>query len=324
MAENNKHPLISLCIPTNGISEWVFPVLDAIYNQNVSEELYEIVVTDNGNNSDFEKEIQNYISSHKNLIYKKTTSILFQNQIDSLKLAHGLFLKFVNHRAIFNDGALQWMIDQIDKYKETKPIIYFSNGVLSGKHLEYDSFDLFVNGLGKYVSWTTGVGVWKSDFELIPENHIYNKISPHSDVLLFVRDRQKYIIDDYVWSHSIDSKNQKGSYDLYKCFACEELCITLSLYLEGSISAKTFKNVKKSYLYLLIDSYQKFNILKFPCSYELNGFNDSMGIFFSKAKIIFISYFKLPQFLFNHYIRKNKKIYNIITKLLKKAKNDIS
>ena len=308
MIDQKNQPLISLCIPTNGISEWVFPVLDAIYDQNVSEELYEIVVTNNGNNIDFEKEIQNYISAHNNLVYKKTTSILFQNQIDSLRLAHGLFLKFVNHRAIFNDGALQWMIDQIDKYKETKPILYFSNGVLTGKHLEYDSFDLFINGLGKYVSWTTGVGVWKSDFELIPENHIYNKISPHSDVLLFVRDRQKYIIDDYVWSHSIDSKNQKGTYDLYKCFACEELSITLNLFIDGAISAKTLKNVKKSYQSLVIDFYQQFNIMKFPCSYDLSGFNDAMGIFFNKYKILFLAYIKLPLFLFKFYFDKIKQI----------------
>ena len=27
--------LLSLCIPTYGVSEWVFPVLDSIYNQKI-------------------------------------------------------------------------------------------------------------------------------------------------------------------------------------------------------------------------------------------------------------------------------------------------
>ena len=45
--------LLSLCIPTNGISEWVFPVLDSIYNQKVDDSLFEVIVTDNGNNEQF-------------------------------------------------------------------------------------------------------------------------------------------------------------------------------------------------------------------------------------------------------------------------------
>ena len=34
-------PLISLCMPTNGVIDWVFPVLESIYNQKVNNELFE-------------------------------------------------------------------------------------------------------------------------------------------------------------------------------------------------------------------------------------------------------------------------------------------
>ena len=54
-------PLVSLCIPTNGVVEWVFPVLDSIYNQSVDNALFEIVITDNGNNVVFKKSIQDYL-----------------------------------------------------------------------------------------------------------------------------------------------------------------------------------------------------------------------------------------------------------------------
>lgn len=310
-------PVISLCIPTNGVSEWVFPVLNSIYSQNVSNDLFEVIVTDNGKNTDFENQMKLFVKEYSNLIYKKTDSIMFQNQIDSLRLANGLFLKFVNHRAVFENGALEWMIQQISNYKDEKPVIYFSNGVLAGKHKEFDSFDLFVNGLREYASWTTGVGVWKSDFDLIPHNHIYNKISPHSDVLFAVRNKNKYIIDDYVWSHNIDSKNNKGTYDLYKAFACEELTITLSLLIDGDISAKTFKNVKNAYKKLLINFYLQFNILKIKCSYDLSGFNDSMGIFFNKSNIILSAYLSLPKYLLTQTM---KNIKNIIKRIIKKIK----
>ena len=44
---------LSLCIPTNGIVEWVFPALDSIYAEGVDNERFEVIVTDNGKNEDF-------------------------------------------------------------------------------------------------------------------------------------------------------------------------------------------------------------------------------------------------------------------------------
>ena len=64
--------LLSLCIPTNGISEWVFPVLDSIYEQANSLQKFEVVVTDNGNNLDFYNRMQEYCSRYQNLCYEKT------------------------------------------------------------------------------------------------------------------------------------------------------------------------------------------------------------------------------------------------------------
>ena len=40
-----NEPILSLCLPTNGVIEWVFPVLDSIYNQNVDLNMFEIIVS---------------------------------------------------------------------------------------------------------------------------------------------------------------------------------------------------------------------------------------------------------------------------------------
>ena len=58
-------PLVSLCMPTNGVIDWVFPVLDSIYNQNVDIDLFEVVITDNGNNAEFKKSIKGYLQTHE-------------------------------------------------------------------------------------------------------------------------------------------------------------------------------------------------------------------------------------------------------------------
>lgn len=285
---------LSLCIPTNGIEEWVFPVLEKIYMQNVEHSLWEVVLTDNGANENFEKRMLDYVRQKDNLIYKKTNAYMFENQIEALKLANGEYLKFVNHRSLLEPGSIQWMVELIKDNLTDKPVIYLSNGVLRRFGQESLNFDLFVKRLGQYASWTTGVGVWKTDFEKIPHDHIYNKISPHSDVLFSERKKQRYVIDDRVWSKEIDTNHsKKGCYDLYKAFGCEELMITLNLFIDGDISAETFKSVKKSYEKCLSGFYLDFNILKKPCSYVTNGFHDAMGIFFDERKIIFLAYIRL-------------------------------
>lgn len=288
---------LSLCLPTNGIMEWVFPVLDSIFSQDADIDDYEVIVTDNGDNQEFYECMVNYKEEHANLTYIKTNAYLFENQIEALRAAAGKYLKFMNHRSILEPGAIQWMINLVKANEMEKPSMYWSNGALQLKHPKRCSdFDEFVRCLKHYASWTTGVGVWKEDFEKIPKNHVYNKISPHSDVLFSERHKSEYIIDDQVWSHDIDTCHaQKGKYDLYKAFAVEEPSITLRLFLDGDISADTLKIVIREYEKCVAGFYREFSILHSPCSYILSGFDDAMGIYMSKVKVLIRAYVGLPR-----------------------------
>ncbi|HEM3178645.1 TPA: glycosyltransferase family 2 protein, partial [Streptococcus suis] len=150
--------LLSLVIPTNGISEWVFPVLDSIYGQKINENIFEVIVVNNGNNTEFENLMLNYSEKHNNLIYKRTDADLFLNQIEGFKLARGSFIKFINHRTILVQGALQYLIDFVKKNEFRRPITYFLNNtseILIPNQITSE-FDSFVYGLGKYSSWSGG------------------------------------------------------------------------------------------------------------------------------------------------------------------------
>lgn len=282
-----QEPIVSLCLPTNGIVEWVFPVLDSIYSQNVDEVLYEVIVTDNGNNNEFNAMMQEYAESHSNLVYKKTNAYMFYNQLEALKLASGQYLKFVNHRSIFNGGSLKKIISVIQENKMNKPVIYFSNGVLQEDRYVLNSFDDFVATLRRFASWTTGVGIWKVDYDKIKEDVKIDKISPHSCILFSERKKDEYLIENFEFSKEIETDHRKkGNYDLFKAFAVEEVTITLNLFIDGDISAKTFKKVKKDYRRFVAELYLDFVIKKNPCSYDLSGFDDAMGIFYSKSEIM--------------------------------------
>lgn len=281
--------LLSLCMPTNGISEWVFPALDSIYEQGVDESRFEVIVTNNGNNDSFHKEMECYAEKHNNLTYKKTNSYMFDNQLETLKLAKGDFLKFVNHRSIWIEGRLQYMIDFLEKYEDEKPVIYFSNGALNWGPVckEFATFDEFIQNLGIYITWTSGVGIWKEDYDRIPQDVKYDPISPHSCILFSERKKEKYIINERYWMKEIDSDHsKKGKYDLYKAFALDEFIITLNLYRDGDITIDTLKSVKESYREFLIGIYLEFNLKKGPCSYIIDNFEKYASILFNEEDII--------------------------------------
>lgn len=281
--------VISLCIPTNGIREWVFPALDSIYRQNIDDSIFEVIVTDNGIDNSFYNEMTEYKKCHNNLIYQRNNTIQFENQLECLKLASGEYLKFVNHRSIIMDGRLDMMIEFILRNIDSKPVIYFSNGAMGWgpTNKKYDSFDAFVRTLRRYASWTGGVGIWREDYLKLPTDFEYDMISPHSSVLFSERNKSEYIINDTYWMREISSDHsKKGRYDLYKAFGVEELSITLDMYKQGDISAETFKSVKKDYGDFLSELYYKFNVKEEPCSYYLGGFDDAMGIFFDKETIL--------------------------------------
>ena len=281
--------VLSLCMPTNGIAEWVFPALDSIYASDVNRDMFEVIVTDNGHNEAFEREMFLYADKHSNLTYKKTNAFMFDNQLETLKLAKGDFFKFVNHRSVWLPGRLQYMIDFLTEYELEQPVIYFSNGVMGWgpTSKKYDSFDSFVGDLGVYGTWTSGVGIWKSKYEEIMENYKYDRISPHSGILFGDRKNNQYIINDKYWMKEIDlDHSKKGKYDLYKAFALDEFIIIINLYRDGDITAETLLRVKESFKKFLISLYRDFNIEKKGCSYDLNGFSKYVNIFFDEKDII--------------------------------------
>lgn len=283
-------PILSLCLPTNGIIEWVFPVLDSIYAQTVEQTLFEVVVTNNGNNDEFHKLMIEYAKKHDNLIYQKTDAYMFHNQLEALKLASGEYLKFINHRAVMTDGSINRLIKTVTENRSKKPVMYFANGALKGD-CEVKTFNDFVASLGRFASWTTGVGIWKSDYDNLPRDLKIDKISPHSCILFANRDRENYKIYNFVFSEQIEKSHaKKGSYDLFKAFGVEEVMITQNLYIDGDITASTLKKVKEDYKKVVAELYWSFCIKRDLCSYDLSGFDDAMGIYFNKYGIILRAY----------------------------------
>jgi hypothetical protein len=283
---------LSLCISTNGMSEWVIPVLESIYAQDVDPSTFEVIITDNSENDSFKSNINHFLSKYQNISYLKTEEKEFLNQIKSFSLAKGTYIKFVNHRTLMKNGSIKYLIDYVQNNEEVKPITYFSNGVLPPKsQSEYISFDSFISALSIYSSWSLGLGIWKNDFENIPSNITYNYYFPHSTILFYYQKDRTYKIDNTALLEEMNVGHaKKGKYNLFNVFAVEYLHILLDLAQTKAISIDTFHLIKKDLHDFLLGLYVDFFIRRKKCSYDLSSREEAINVFYN-YKIFLLSCF---------------------------------
>ncbi|MBO5469809.1 MAG: glycosyltransferase family 2 protein [Lachnospiraceae bacterium] len=297
----SKNILLSICIPTNGIVEWVLPVLESIYRQNGDNEEIEVIVTDNGNNCEFEKTMRDYLEQHRNLVYQKTGAKQFLNQIEAFKLARGEFIKFLNHRMTMREGALVYLLDFVKKHLDTKPICYFLNGMDANLQEEnnYGSFDKYVGALSYWSSWSAGTAMWREDFIKMQFDKPFNELFPHTDIVFCEKSRSEYIIVNKMLFEELPIQNiKKGTYNLFYAFAVEYISIILELFCEKYIGIETFLKIKKENAYFVAQQFWAYIIRKKDCSYDLSDYDKYLKVYYKKSDI----YINIGIFLVKKYL----------------------
>lgn len=235
--------LLSICIPTNGAVQWILPVLDSIYQQDADRNKFEIIVTDNGKDSELEKYLGKYVD--KNFHYYRTNDEGFLNLVTSLQKGNGLFCKMLNHRSVLVPGAIQRWLDLINKYKEEQPIIYCSDGNLAlPKETLCQNLDEFVSKMTYWLSWSGGIGFWKQDVDKI-KDIILDEMFPNASIILNIRNESKYLIWNEKFQNMLDDSG-KGGYDLFETFAIVFLDLFNDLRIHKRIKKKTFIQLKES------------------------------------------------------------------------------
>ena len=175
----NKIPLLSLCIPTNGRTEWVIPLLESIYSQQEDPALFEVVITDNATNPQLASAVTTM--AQPNLKYFPTASAGFTNQVDAFEKCSGIFCKMLNHRSVLLPGSIRMLLSLVERYRVEKPLIYCTNSVLKKKeeYIECEDLDAFVSQLGIYASWSAGTALWRDNLQDIRSKPI-DSTFPHT------------------------------------------------------------------------------------------------------------------------------------------------
>ncbi len=290
----DNQPILSICIPTNGVVEWIIPVVGSIYAQNVNNDLFEVVITDNGGKDDLAKALQAY--DYPNLHYYKTTAQGFTNQIDAFEKCSGLFCKMLNHRSKMLPGSLRTLIGLVDKYKVEKPIIYCAEGnAKGGEIIECVDENEFVRSLSYFVSWSAGTGAWKTDVENIRNIEI-NNMFPHTAFLFGLRENSKYVIWNEKYELMADDKG-KGGYDLFRAFSVTFLDILNGLRIDGRISIDTFVYVKKELFEFIKNLYLNEVLLPSSHNFEIKDVAKSVSVYYGYyyyRKMVLVNLLKLP------------------------------
>lgn len=290
----DNQPILSLCIPTNGAVQWVLPVLDSIYNQKCDQSKFEVVITDNGKDSQLANYLKDY--DYPNLRYIVTTDEGFLNLVSSLKEGRGLFCKMINHRSVLEHGTIEEMIGLVERYKDIQPIIYCSDGNVKGPEvIECENLDKFIENLSYWTSWSAGIGFWRKDIERIDSVEL-DIMFPNASLLVNLRKESQYVIWNKKYEQMGDDAG-KGGYDLFDTFAVHFLDIIKGLLVDGRISQHTFNILKSDLFGFLTDLYKNEVILPTKRTFILKDIKRSMRVYYGTSgywRMVIKAYLMVP------------------------------
>lgn len=291
----DKQPILSLCIPTNGAVEWVLPVVESIYSQGYDNEKFEVVITDNGKDSNLPAHIAKM--DYSNLRYKQTTDEGFMNLVSCLKEGKGLFCKMINHRSVMLPDSIADLVDLVEKFKNTQPIIYCADGhaKVYGNICECKDLDSFIYYLSYSCTWSAGIGFWQKDITIIDTIELL-QIMPNISLLCDIRQDSSYVIYNKKYQQMSDDAG-KGGYDVFLTFGVTVLDFLSAQRAKGRISINTFVTVKKDLYHFLCNLYFDEVLMPTKHTFIVQSVAESMDVYYGRYyywKMVIMGHIRRP------------------------------
>lgn len=236
-------PLLSICIPCFGRVEYVRNTLNSIYQDNadVNLDMYEVVISDNDPKQAI-RVLTDEFKRYSNLRYFHTECEGFMNSYHVLTYAQGDFLKLHNSQTLFRKGSLQIIIKEVEKYRNNRSLIFYTNGLLGKFHSsKYDTFESFMHALSYWASWSNGFNIWRKDFEQIG-NIKLNHLFPHTSLFLTQHNAKEYCINDSLL-FDVQRIPKRGGHNKFEAFTIEYPSLIDQCRKEGFISENCERHI---------------------------------------------------------------------------------
>ena len=249
----NKEPLLSICIPTRNRADVLNLCLKSIVEDPDFSDNIEIVVSDNCSTDNTKDIVMSYSENSQNIKYFRNDTDVGgdRNILMSLERGTGTFLKLNNDYSIFKEGALGFLLHEIQENIEEKPVLYFHKGNSSSCEREIiTDFNDILKKEKWSMSWIGSYGYWKDDFQNFEERD--RRISTmFQQVDWFIRSfkkKKKIIYLSKELTTRLPFKAKQGGYNFIEVHTKNYLIQFQELVSEGLLQESTIEYVKKEAL----------------------------------------------------------------------------
>ena len=164
--------LLSLCIPTYNRCEILDAVLSRIVCDKEFDERVEVIVSDNCSTDATPEVVKKYSSSYPNVVYHRNPENIRDANFEVvLSLGTGRYVKLLNDYSILKAGTLGYLLERIEKHKESGENLFFYTRVSKPEFNEAVCYSLddFVEKVSFWSTWIGHFGTWRECFEALPD-----------------------------------------------------------------------------------------------------------------------------------------------------------
>lgn len=251
----SNRPFLSICIPTYNRASYLKNTLESIVSQPefLNSDDVEIIISDNATPIGTKELCEEYVKKYKNKIFysrNETTKHSSENFKKVFSLAHGDFLKLHNDTLMIKPNGLTKLLETVKKYKDTKPLIFFSPTVKDEK--ASNNLSDFITNASFYTTWIGGFCLWKEQSEYfdmfvtkrdcrLAQTYILCDIVAKTE-------RSVVVSSDILENQSVKNKGTGDEYNIAEVFGHNYLTILKEFVEKKKLSQKVYEKEKKNIL----------------------------------------------------------------------------
>ncbi len=261
--EQNKQPLLSICIPTYNRASYLEGAILNIITDNAFGDEVEIIISDNASTDNTEEIAKKYTQKHYNIkYYKNEENIRDKNFMLALQRGNGLYRRLFNDTLRFKERALQKMLDIIRISPQNRPLFFYQNITFLNSNTQKkinNPAELILNTSYR-ITWIGNFGNWKHIINNIPSPNecaplLLTQVDWSFKIMSGNQCAQIYF-DDYFESII---PNKKGGYNIFNVFINNYLLIIRQYIDKKSIIQKEKYRLFRYFLLKWISSLKNSN-----------------------------------------------------------------
>jgi glycosyltransferase involved in cell wall biosynthesis len=301
---NQKPYMLSIAIPTynramilsHNLSTWI---------QEKDFDKIQLVISDNASTDGTSEIVQKFQRERPNIKYERNAENigLEANIKQVIELSDGEFIKVMNDYTGIEKWKLSSLLEYVTQNREKKPNLFFWNHPNVASVIRCNSLNELVEKVSYWSTWLSCFGIWKSDYETIPDKaRHFGFLFYHTSILFDLASKKETLIFQENFFTSLVPEN-KGGYHLLVFLDGYFSLLVKRQYKQGLIHHSVYKKEKKALLNFLFPYIVGATIKK-------NNHFDKTGIF----KNLF-SYYNMNYYLYLYVLK--YLLYAVVYKIKK-------